>query len=78
MAFTAEKIMEAHLSDRKATLASAGALYAVCMMSGLDQDAWPRINRAIMDRFAPDDEDAAFRKLEVVKTHAWRLAESIQ
>ncbi len=73
---TAEKLITTHLADAKATLASVGALYAVAMMLGIDVDAWPRINRAIMERFAPGDHDAGIKKLTAAKTHAWRLAEA--
>ncbi len=66
-----------HVSDKRCTLASVGALYGMAIAVLSNAGVWPEINRAIMVRFAPDDASIGRRKLEVVKDHGWRLYEAV-
>ncbi|WP_298815419.1 hypothetical protein [uncultured Roseibium sp.] len=73
------KIMRAHLTDKQCSEASVGALYALLIgaMPRIEVEDWRAIHADIKKAFGPIDDDKWMKKLDRIKTRAWRLHDAV-
>lgn len=75
----AERVIVTHLADKGSTIASVGALYALCISARptLDRDAMVRIHNAARARFQPRDDKAWMSQLDRIKKAGWKLHDAL-